>query len=222
METNLQQPEEQKKAQQEIEERIMKHREPLLLLRVAIIDEIMTHPLMGVINSFADYNTDLAREMRDTFADEMLTEIYFNNKDNFDNVDIKKLIDEHKEYLDRVYDELTRKSDDDIVITYEDLKEMDENFPEFLYKQILVILQYINAFGMSKIIRHVISDNHNVVVRTVIFISAYLDTILKYSEGPTSEDKEKQRVHIRDVIHNRYAIKNAMEVTSKSNEVNDK
>lgn len=211
------------KIDKEIEEAIKKNEEALFLLRVAITDEIMQHPLMIVINTFADHNTDLAREMRDTFVDEMLTEIYFAHEDHFDNIDIKKLIEEHRIFIDVAYDELTRKSDDDIVVTYEDMKKFDENFPELLYKQILVIVQYINAFGFSKIIRNTKSESADIVVRTMIFISAYLDSILKYSIGPTKEDKEKQRVHVRDVIHNREAIKQMMEdITNKSDEVNDK
>ena len=211
------------KVKQEVEETIKKNEEAIFLLKVAITDEIMKHPLMVVINTFADHNTDLAREMRDTFVDEMLTEIYFAHEDHFDNIDIKKLIEEHRIFIDVAYDELTRKSDDDIVITYEDLKKFDENFPELLYKQILVIVQYINAFGFSKIIRNTMSESADIVVRTMIFISAYLDSILKYSIGPTEEDKEKQRVHIRDVIHNRDAIKQMMEdIKNKSDEVNDK
>ena len=194
----------------EISEVIKNHLEAFSILRIALVDEIMKHPLMGIINAFADYNTDIAREMRDTFVDEILTEIYFKNEKNFDNIDVKKLIEENRELFDIAYDELTRISDDDIYITYEDIKKFDKNFPELLYKQILIIVQYINAYGISKLIKSTMPESGNLVQRTMIFISAYLNSILKYDDGISEEDKEKQRVHVRDVIHNRYAIKNLM------------
>lgn len=188
---------------------IKQHEKILSSLISHITNEIMNHPLMDTINKFVENNEILAKQIREAFTVETLTEIYVDKIDRLEEPpDIDEFTKSARQYIDHLNDELTRVDDDDIHLTYEDLKKLDPEFPKPYFYIVSIIVQYINAYKISTFIRNVIDDN-SITSRVIVFVEAYLENILKYAIV-SNEDILNQRVHVRDVLHNRFAIKNLL------------
>lgn len=117
--------------------------------------------------------------------------------------DREKIIEKYKTQFDIYYEEITKKSDDDINIHAEKIMQMQE-FPEFVVLLLKLIVQYINYFNIPKLLKEVTKTEGELYEKAGQLATSYLTYIFELSEK--SQDN---KLFVNIVLH-RHALKALM------------
>lgn len=108
-------------------------------------------------------------------------------------IDFDKIMEICKKRLDKYNEELLKPSENDIVITYEDIKrDQPETDPES-FSIFKLTLHYINKYGISKFFRSKYTDPKELREKITNFIDTYFEYVI--SQSP--EDAKKD--HLLDI-----------------------
>lgn len=162
--------------------------------RKILNEYLLDHPLRKTVTDIVGTSPFVLEETIRGYATNTIIDLprlLRNTKDR----DFDKIMELCKKRLDKYNEELLRPSENDIVITYEDIKKdhPDAEIDPDSFSIFKLTLHYINKYGISKLFRSKYSDPKELREKVTDFIDDYFEYVI--SQSP--EDARKS--HLLDI-----------------------
>ena len=142
---------------------------------------LLDHPLRKTVTDIVGNNTFILEETLGGYATNTIVDLprILSNMNN--DIDFDKIMNICKERLDKYNEELIRPSQNDIVITEEDIKKDNPDAITEAYPIFNLVLHYINKYGISKFFLSKYTDPKELREKIINFIDAYFGYVISHS-----------------------------------------
>lgn len=141
-------------------------------------ENIKENDLYKTVSDIVNNHEYFANKLIEAYYIESFMEI----DEDFKIENIDKIVSSCKDCFTKYNEELKKTSNDDIDITYEDLKEINgDDMPYEAYLIYKFILRYINIYGLPNILKYKYTDIKEYKTQTILLIERYFLYTIKQS-----------------------------------------